>query len=222
MAENENTEQQAINELIELLGDTPTEQQTQLTAPTPPSEPTQQTEQTAPQSPNADVISAIQQLGDRLAPPQEQTEQTEPTEPTPQEIALNELGLKDVAEQLKTQQNFIDEAKKQAELKAEGERREKVFKTNIKQFEADFKDISIDELAKYVADNKLEDYIDEDYKGWELIGQAMQNLAKNKAEADPIIGSSGSATNQSAFARLEKGENVDDTELGAEILGLSK
>ena len=219
MAENENAEQRAINELIEVLSDTPTEptEQTAL------SEPTQQTKPTAQQSPNADIISAIQQLGDRLAPPQEQPAQAEQSvEPSLQEQKLRELGLDEVAEQLNAQQKYINEAQRQAELKADEDRRKAVFMENFNRFEKDFKDISIDELARYVKDNKLENYVDEDYTSWKLIGQAMQNLAKNKAEADPIIGSSGSVTNQSAFARLEKGENVDDTELGAEILGLSK
>lgn len=134
--------------------------------------------------------------------------------------ALDELGLGEMAEQLQGGLEFLEQQKKALAEQQETARLTAVFEGNIKKFKEAFPTIKPDELYNFIKDNGYQDLLSEDYRSFELIGNAMINLAKNSNRADDITPSSGNSGKKSAFERLRDKEEVSDLEIGAELLEL--
>lgn len=135
--------------------------------------------------------------------------------------ALNELGLGEMAEQLQDNLNFIEQQKRALAEQQETARLTQVFQDNISKFKEAFPTIKVDELHSFIKENGYQDLLTENFKSWQLIGNAMINLAKNGEAPDRITTSGGIGGKKSAFDRLKSNdESVSDIELGAELLGL--
>lgn len=171
---------------------------------------------------NSQIINSLEKISQKLDKNEPSEPNTQQNMPSEQEMALNELGLGSVAAQLAAQQKQLDEQQALIQAQQEQQRRQAVFDSNVEKLRKEFPTINPDDLGKWANENGLSDLVSENYNGWRVVAKAMINIARAANSPDLITSSNGSNATQSAFDRLQKGEAVDDLELGAEILKMSK
>ncbi|MBE2985350.1 HIT family hydrolase [Campylobacter sp. RM9344] len=127
---------------------------------------------------------------------------------------LEQLGLTDI-NQMREQLNALQQQQAQAQEMA---RRQEIFNKNLDTFNKDFPTIKAEELGEWAEKNGFLNLLGEDYNGWKAVAMAMINVAKPTSEPDPILGADKAGGELGVFDKLKNGEEVDDVEIGAQIL----
>ncbi|MGH1601568.1 hypothetical protein [Campylobacter majalis] len=127
---------------------------------------------------------------------------------------LNELGIGNIGEIIQAVRTLQSESEA---LKAEQARRE-TFATELSKFKEAFPQIEPDEMAKWAQDRGFDAMLTQGFNGWSAIAKQMIAQATTLAKPDDIISTNKQGNELGAFEKMQKGEDVSDIQIGAELL----
>jgi len=213
------TEEEAVNDLTNMvLGETPAEENKEPKSEENTETPSQEKEET-PKEPDVkvDVAKIIHDQQKMVA---DQNKKIAELESKMQDSPTDGQSEEDLLIQEAQQKLGIDQQKMQDLYKMQEEMaRAKEFDSRVSEFQKNNSDIDMKEMGKWAEDNNLTPMLNSgDINQWNVIANAMRAVAKAPNKPDPITPSSQKGAEQTIWQKVDKGEKVDDIDLGIDLL----
>ena len=119
------------------------------------------------------------------------------------------------------QQKLGIDMQKQQELYAMAEefKKQKMFDGMVAEFKKEFPEIELKEMGEFANTNNLSNLLNSgDVNQWKVVATAMRLMAKPKQTPDAITPTAQKGAETTVWERLQKNEDVSDTEFGAALL----
>ena len=206
------TEEEAINDLTSMITgneEAPQEAQ-QEEAPAVVEEPKEADIKIDVSKIMAEQTKLMSEQSKKIDALTKQMEEKDKEEPTEEELAIAEaqrkLGID--AQQQQKMQEFL----------AKQERME-AFNAQLSQLQKEHPEIDPQKMAKFAEDNGLMDLLNShDINQWRVVANTMKQVAKIVDKPDNIIPSAPKGAENSIWEKVDKGEKVDDIDLGIDLL----
>lgn len=205
------TEEQAINDLTEMIYSQEAPPSEALVEEAPAPTPTE-----APaKDPEAEIkIDVAKLFAEQTKIIQEQAkkleeltkQQEEPPMPTEEEMIIEQARQK-----MGITQEMLEMAAKYKE--------QKELEGMIATFKKSFPEIELKEMGEFAEANGMMDALNsKDLNQWSVVAKAMRITAKPASKPDAITPTAQKGAETTVWERVKKGDNVSDTEWGAELL----
>ena len=213
------TEEEAINDLTNMvIGEAPAEENKEPKAEENTETPSQEKGET-PKEPDVkiDVAKIIHDQQKMVA---DQNKKIAELESKMQDSPTDGQSEEDMLIQEAQQKLGIDQQKMQDLYKMQEQMaQQEAFNNMLTDFKKNNEDIDVNEMGKWAEDNNLTSMLNSgDVNQWNVVANAMRAVAKVTAKPDNITPSNQKGAEQTVWQKVDKGEKVDDIDLGIDIL----
>jgi len=137
---------------------------------------------------------------------------------TPAQPSEEEMMVEQARQKLGIDMQAMEAAKQLAEERKLAQ----MFDATQKEFKKEFPDVDMKEMGKWAEENGLLQMLNSgDINQWRVVGTAMKQIAKAVGTPDPITPTAQKGAETTVWDRKQKGENVSDTELAADVLKIA-